>query len=71
VAVHWFLRLWLTVGVLLSLSFAALGALMWWLFRREPSSQQQLSWSPQQLSQARSLLAAEAVVAGEAVEPEL
>lgn len=70
--VHWFLRLWLTAGVVLSLLFAAVGAALWLLFRREPSSLEPLSFrEPSSLSSvAQSLLAAEAAVAGEAVEPE-
>jgi len=70
VAVHWFLRLWLATGALLSLLFAAVGAALWWLFRAEGSS---LSPAPSSSlsSVAQSLLAAEAAVAGEAVEPEL
>lgn len=69
---HWFLRLWLATGALLSLLFAALGAALWWLFREEGSSPEQLSFrEPSSLSSvAQSLLAAEAAVAGEAVEPE-
>ena len=68
--VHWFLRLWLSLGVVLSLLFAAVGAALWLLFRREPSSLEPLSSSSSLSSVAQSLLAAEAVVAGEAVEPE-
>ena len=67
--VHWFLRLWLTVGVLLLSSFAALGAVLWWLFRAEPSSLEPTKSSLSSLAQ--SLLVREAEVAGEAVEPEL
>ena len=69
-AVHWFLRLWLATGALLSLLFAAVGAALWWLFRAEGSSSLSPAPSSSLSSVAQSLLAREAAVAGEAVEPE-
>jgi len=68
--VHWFLKLWLTVGVLLSWLFAAVGATLLWLFRKEPLSQEPLSLSRERSLMVQSLLALEEEAAGEALEAE-
>ena len=51
--------------------FAAVGAVLWWLFREGESSPAPSSLSRERSLMVQSLLALEEEAAGEAVEPEL